>query len=131
MEIASALILVVLAGIILRFAWSHPLAPGLAASTLGNGLLRLSFFAVFLGAFYFFSARPSQRHWSFPLLLLVCWLDLLTALPWQNPTVDASVFQPDFAKIYDKLNPEPSLGESRLMISSFSAHQISTSRPGT
>jgi hypothetical protein len=45
-------------------------------------------------------------------------------MPWQNPTLNPSVFQPGLGQMNDKLNPEPDPAESRLMMSSLSAHQL-------
>ncbi len=116
--------IVILVGMILWLARHYPAAGSSWPATLGNALLRLGFLAVFLWAVYFFAARPAQRRWSVLLLPVVCWLDLVTAMPWQNPAVDASVYEPGFGQMFDKLNPEPNLAESRLMISSFSARHI-------
>jgi hypothetical protein len=116
--------MIVLLGVILWFARHHPAADSSWPATLGNALSRLGFLAVFLWAVYFFAARPAQRHWSILPLVMVCWLDLITAMPWQNPTLDPSVYQPGLGQMNDKLNPAPNLAESRLMLSSLSAHQI-------
>jgi hypothetical protein len=116
--------IVILVGVILWFARQHPVAASSWPATLGNALSRLGFLAVFLWALYFFATRPAQRHWSILPLAVVCWLDLITAMPWQNPTLDASVYQPGLGQMTDKLNPEPNAAESRLMISSFSARHI-------
>lgn len=116
--------IVLLMGTILWFARHHPVSGSSWPATLANALQRLVFLAVFLWALYFFATRPAQRPWSILLLAAVCWLDLITAMPWQNPTLDASIYQPGLAQLTDKLIPEPNVAESRLMISSFSAHHI-------
>jgi hypothetical protein len=116
--------IVVLVGTILWFARHHPVAGSSWPATLGNALARLGFLAVFLWVVYFFATRPAQRPWSVLLLAVVCWLDLITAMPWQNPTLDASVYQPGLGQMIDKFKLEPNVAESRLMISSFSAHHI-------
>jgi len=116
--------IVLLVGTILWFARHHPLPGSSWTATLGNAWPRLGLLAVFLWAIYFFAMRPAQRPWSVWLLAGVCWLDLITAMPWQNPTLDPSVFQPGLAQLTDKLNPEPNVAESRLMISSFAARHI-------
>jgi hypothetical protein len=124
LEISCGAGIVVLLGMILWFARYHPVAGSSWPATLADALPRLVFLGVFLWVVKIFATRPAQRHWSAWLLPVVCWLDLITAMPWQNPSVDASVYDPAFAQMYDKLNPEPSLAESRLMISSFSARHI-------
>jgi hypothetical protein len=116
--------IVVLDGAVLWFARAHPAEEGSWPATLGNALSRLGFLAVVVWTVYFFATRPAQRRWSVWLLAAVCWLDLITAMPWQNPTLNPSVYQPGLGRMNDKLNPEPNLAESRLMLSSFSAHQM-------
>jgi hypothetical protein len=116
--------MVVLMGMIVWWAWRHPVPGTSWPATARNALLRLGFLAACAGAAWFFAARPAQRRWSVLLLPVVCWLDLLTAVPWQNPTVDASVYEPGFAQKFDKLNPAPNVAESRLMISPYAARQI-------
>jgi hypothetical protein len=116
--------IVILIGTILWFARHHPVPGSSWPATLGNALPRLVFLAVFLWAVYFFATRPAQRHWSVLLPVAVCWLDLITAMPWQNPTLDPSIYQPGLAQMTDKLNPEPNVAESRLMLSSFSERHI-------
>jgi hypothetical protein len=116
--------IVILIGTILWFARHYPVPGSSWTATLGNALPRLGFLAAFLWAVYFFAKHPAQRHWSVLLPVAVCWLDLVTAMPWQNPTLDPSVYQPGLAQMTDKLNPEPNMAESRLMISSFSLHHI-------
>jgi hypothetical protein len=116
--------IVLLIGTILWIARVHPVPGSSWPATLGNARLRLGFLAAFLWAVYYFAARPAQRPRTVLLLAALCWLDLLTALPWQNPSVDASVYDPGFGQLFDKLNPAPKLGESRLMISPFAARHI-------
>jgi hypothetical protein len=116
--------MLILVGIILWFARHHPVENSPWPATLGNALSRLGFLAMFLWAVYFFATRPGQRRWSVLLLVLVCWLDLITAMPWQNPTLDPSVYQPALGQMTGKLNPEPNVAESRLMMSPESAQEL-------
>jgi len=111
--VGAAMVLAV--GIILCFSWPAAMA---------NALSRLGFLAASAGALYLFTNRRDQRRWTGLLLALVCWLDLVTAVPWQNPTLDPSVYQPNLGRLDAKLNPEPNPAESRLMMSSFAAHQL-------
>jgi hypothetical protein len=116
--------IVILVGAVLWFARHHPAAESSWPATLGNALSRLGFLAAFSGAVYFFAMRPAQRRWSVAPLAIVCWLDLVTAVPWQNPTLDASVYEPAFGQMAAKLKPEPNVAESRLMMSSAAARLV-------
>ena len=116
--------IVILVGTILWFARHRPMESSSWPATLGNAVSRLGFLAALLWAVYFFATRPARRHWSVLLLPMVCWLDLITAMPWQNPTLNPSVYQPGLGQMNDKLNPAPDPAESRLMMSSLSAHRL-------
>jgi hypothetical protein len=122
-EACCAAAIVMLVGVILWFARHSPVAGSSWPATLRDAGPRLFFLAAFLAAIYYFATRPARRRWSLWLLLVICWADLITAMPWQNPATDASVYDPGFAQMFDKLNPPPSLGQSRLMLSPFAAHR--------
>jgi len=49
---------------------------------------------------------------------------LMTHMPWQNPTLDPSVYQPGLGQLSDQLNPVPTIDESRLMMSPYSARLL-------
>jgi len=93
-------------------------------ATAANGLWRMLFLVLTLLALCFFAGRPRGRRWSVLLLLAAVWLDLLTHEPWQNPTVDPSVFQPGLARIDVNFDSAPDIAQSRLMMSPYSARQI-------
>lgn len=120
MEVICAAAIVIGVGVILWLARTSPAWPG----TQANALSRLGFLAALLAAIWFFAARPGQRHWSALLILLAVWGDLMTAMPWQNPGLNPSVYQPGLGRMEDKSNPPPIPGESRLMISSSSASHL-------
>jgi hypothetical protein len=78
-----------------------------------------------LGAVYFLVTRPAWREWTGLALVCLCWLDVLTHIPWQNPTVDASVYQPGLALLKVKFQPQPVVaGQSRVMMSPYAARRI-------
>jgi hypothetical protein len=89
-----------------------------------NAGCRVFFLALILGILYWFATRPAGRARSGLMLMVVFWLDVLTHAPWQNPTVDPSVYQPGLPMAKVKLDPAPRLGESRLMMSPYSARQM-------
>jgi len=111
-------------GVILWVARRWPMANSPWTATAANGLWRLLFLALTALALYLFVSRPPWRSWSIVLLLAVCWLDVLTHEPWQNPTLDPSVFQQGLAALTAQFNPVPNIAESRLMMSPFSARQL-------
>jgi hypothetical protein len=89
-----------------------------------NGLWRGLYLVLTVLALYLFVRRPPTRSWSILLLLAVCWVDVLTHEPWQNPTVDPSLFQQGLAAMKLQLNPLPNIADSRLMISPYSALEL-------
>ncbi|HZM01474.1 MAG TPA: YfhO family protein [Candidatus Saccharimonadales bacterium] len=124
MELTLSGGLVLIVGALLWFARYHTLPLWLWPKTLVNGLSRLGFLGLILLALYFFASRPSQRRWSILLVLAVCWVDVLTSVPWQNPGVDPTLYQAGLGQMDAKLTPAPNIAQSRLMMSPFSANQL-------
>ncbi len=50
-------------------------------------------------------------------VLVVCWIDILTHTPNQNPTVSPSVYETDLIRTQFKRSPVPAVGGSRAMLS--------------
>lgn len=124
LEICLAASFALLIGVILWFARYRPVPFSSWTPTLRNGLERLGMLGVVLGLLYFFACKPQRRSWSVFLLLAVCWLDLVTSVPWQNPTVAPSIYQADLGQMKAKLTPAPDIAESRLMMSPYAANQF-------
>jgi hypothetical protein len=57
-------------------------------------------------------------------LILIAWLDVFTHEPAQNPTVTPNVYEQNLAREDLKMNPQPELGGSRAMVSSFAANEF-------
>jgi hypothetical protein len=93
-------------------------------ATAVNGLERAGFLALTVAALYVFVTRPAWRGWSIVPLLVICWGDFMTHMPWQNPTLDPSAYQPGLGQMSDQLNPVPDISESRLMMSPYAARQL-------
>jgi hypothetical protein len=123
-EILTGTAILVLVAILLRMAWCWPLENTSWRATAANGLWRVLFLALLLVALYIFVSRPAWRGWSILPVLVICWGDIMTHMPWQNPTLDPSVYQPGLGQMSDQLNPVPTIDESRLMMSPFSARQL-------
>ena len=123
-EILLGGLLLVLIGIILWVARFWPVENTSWPATAANALWRTAFLALTEVAVVFFRRRPQARTWSVVLLLAVCWGDLTTHMPWQNPTLDPAMYQPGFGRAPAQLTPLPDTAHSRLMMSPFSARQL-------
>jgi hypothetical protein len=113
-----------LIGVILCVARRWPVEDSSWTATAANGLERVLFLALTALALYLFVSRPSWRSWSIVPLLAVCWVDVLTHEPWQNPTLNPSLYQPGLAALKAQFRPVPNIAQSRLMMSPFSARQL-------
>ena len=124
MEFGWGAAMLALIGVILWVARRWPAGGTTWRATALNGLERGLFLVLTMLALYFFVSRPRWRSWSIVLLLALCWADVLTHEPRQNPTVDPSLFQPGLAAAEARFNPRPNIAESRLMMSPFSAREL-------
>jgi hypothetical protein len=113
-----------LIGVILWVARRWPAGDTTWMATAVNGLERAAFLVLTVWALYFFVRHPQRRSWSIVPLLAVCWGDVLTHEPWQNPTVEPSLLQPGMAAEQAHFSPAPNISQSRLMMSSYSARQL-------
>jgi len=113
-----------LIGAILWAARRWPVADNSWSATAANGLWRVLFLVLTALALYLFARRPSWRSWTIVPLLAVCWMDVLTHEPWQNPTLAPSLYQPGLGAMKAQFNPVPNIAQSRLMMSPYSARQL-------
>jgi hypothetical protein len=123
-EFGWGAVMLALIGAILWEARRWPVEESSWPATAGNGLWRVLFLVLTALALYLFVSRPRWRSWSIVPLLAVCWVDVLTHEPWQNPTLDPSLYQPGLAAKKAQFNPVPNIAESRLMMSPYSARQL-------
>jgi hypothetical protein len=81
-----------------------------------NGLWRSLFFLLFAGTILLYTKTSTVRRQTILewLLLMVVWADFATHVPWQNPMVDASVYDPGLSA--RRFEAAPKLGESRAML---------------
>lgn len=116
-----AMLGVLLAGLIGLILWfaqrfpQHTYPLNRWPETLENGLSRLGFL-VLAGGLLWWAGRtaPVRRQGALRLgLLLAIWLDLLTHVPRQNPTVPRWVYRPGVLQ----LSPQPKIGATRAMTS--------------
>jgi Bacterial membrane protein YfhO len=87
-----------------------------------NGATRIGFWVFTTWTLYVLGGNFGKIGAPFlkvaPLaLIVIAWLDVLTHEPAQNPTVPPGIYQPDLAREYLAMNPQPELGGSRAMVS--------------
>ncbi len=124
----GAIMLALIAGIVF-WAWRFPFPTDNVHATLLNGLSR-AIFLILIGAALLMLIRNAKAvratnpglRWTVPVILIfVVWLDVLTHEPNQNPSVPLWVYSPGMARAKLELQPSPSLGGSRLMLSPVTA----------
>lgn len=123
-EWAAGAILLCLVGLIIYMAKVHASDETPWRPVLVNALSRAGFLIAAVAALYIFSQTTRWRALAIGALIVLTWGDLLTHVPWQNPTTDSSFYQPGLAQMKVKLDPQPTIGESRLMMSPESARAI-------
>jgi hypothetical protein len=116
-DLIGVLTILLLIGAILWLGWRYPSPGSVWRATWQNGLSRAGFLvllAVLAGASL--RARGQRRILLSCLLLAACWLDLVSAVPSQNPSVQPGVYTPGWTRTQANWNPQPRLGESRVMM---------------
>ena len=104
---------------ILLWAWRFPFLTDNFSATLGSGLTRAVFLAVVMIALLALALniRPAVQRILPPVLIAALWLDVMTHEPPQNPTVAPWIYAPALARTKLALQPQPALGQSRVMVS--------------
>lgn len=90
----------------------------IVSRTLLNGFSRICFLVLtgllLLGLFH---GTEGKGRRVLPLLLvLTAWADVFTHEPTQNPTVPPWIYQPGLSQAKLDLQPQPTLGQSRAMV---------------
>lgn len=117
-ELGCAFILLLLVGSIVAVDWTASIPDDVRHATLRNGLERAAFLVSILGlSVLFLRSHQHKRIIYGSLLLTAFWLDLVTHVPNQNPTVPPSVYAPGYADARLNWNPTPKLGQSRVLVS--------------
>ena len=112
-------VLLLLIGAILFWAWRWPFPQDDFSATLGNGLGRAAMLVTVVVVLLALG-RATRASWQRILpvaLLLVLWLDVWTHEPNQNPSVPPWIYAGGMARKELAMNPQPTLGESRVMLS--------------
>jgi hypothetical protein len=120
-------ILFALLGGILLWTQLAPFPGDDTNATLLNGFSR-AVFLVLTGVSLFALTRQTTSsnllRYTPLVLLLVAWADVLTHEPAQNPTVPPWVFEPNLSRSKLALNPAPTLGGARAMLSPLAANEL-------
>jgi hypothetical protein len=111
---------------ILFSAWRFPFPDDDVRATLLNGFSRAGFLFLTGGLLFVLMRGTSHRLLRIApfFLIVVAWLDVFTHEPAQNPTVPASVYEPNLARTKLAMQPQPELGQSRAMLSSVAYGQL-------
>jgi hypothetical protein len=116
-ELIGTLLMLLLVGAIVAVDWKSSLPEDAWRATWQSGLSRAAFLVLILMVAAVLLGSAGRRRVLFGCLLLVLfWLDLMTHAPTQNPSVNYSAYEPGWARTQLKLNPEPRLGEARVML---------------
>jgi hydrogenase-4 membrane subunit HyfE len=115
--LVGTILLALIAGI-LFWAWRFPLSTDDVHATLLNGLSRAAFLIVTGGLLFVLSRKnePGLRRIAPLILIFVAWLDVYTHEPAQNPAVPPNVYELNLAREKLAMQPQPSLGESRALV---------------
>ena len=110
--------LLAIIGLLIWSAFKYPF-PGTSAGVAAqSGAIRAGFLIAILGGIV--ALRQVRRHpWeklTRLALLLLLWLDALTAGPRPNPSCPRWVYEPNLAREALRLTPAPQVGESRAML---------------
>jgi Bacterial membrane protein YfhO len=111
--LSSLILFILIIGGILAYSHVRPFPTERWFQLCENGFIRVIFLALILGAVMFYrKIKDARRQIIAGLLLLTfIWLDVVTHAPRQNPTVEASVFNPGV--LVQRMNPIPRSGEAR------------------
>jgi len=100
---------------IVLFARYSPFPAEDWSKTLKNGTSRIGLLvAISLSLFVLFRLQTHHRQWLLQcLIVLLLWMDYMTHMPPQNPTLDAEALTIDLPK---DLSPRPQLGQARVAL---------------
>ena len=117
-EVAATLMMLLLIGAVVALDWKSGLPEDAWRATWQSGVSRAAFLVLILLSTAALLGSTGRRQGLLGcLLLLLFWLDFITHAPTQNPGVKTSVYAPGWAGTELKLNPQPRLGGSRVMLS--------------
>ena len=117
-EWACGLVILLLIGMIVAMAGKGPVPEYLWRVTWHNGLARAGLFVLILVITAALLKSLGHRRVLFGCLLLVAfWVDFMTHVPTQNPTVRPWVYSPGWGNAHREWDAQPRLGQFRAMLS--------------
>jgi len=121
--LGAALLLFAMGGVI-WFEWKYPFPGDDWTAIWKNALARAGFLAAIVVALsrlgYTRNELPRARTLVSLAVLFLVWSDLMTQVPWQNPSIERALLDSGFLK----LAPHPDAGQSRAMVSREASHII-------
>ena len=116
-ELVAGLLMLLLIGVIVAVDCRSSLPEDVWRATWQSGLSRAAFLAVtFVCTAALLRSDGRRRMLLGCFLLVLCWLDVVTHMPTQNPGAKRSVYAPGWARAQLALPPAPKLGASRVML---------------
>ncbi|HEY5912948.1 MAG TPA: YfhO family protein [Verrucomicrobiae bacterium] len=116
-EWGSATVLLILTATVVVLDRSSPLSEAVSTKALTNALARAGFFVAVLASIVtLLQSHGRRRILVGALLLALCWLDLFTHVPNQNPTVPPAIYAANWARNQQQFGDDVRLGESRVML---------------
>jgi hypothetical protein len=114
---AGTAVALVVAAIVV-FAHQAPFPREDWSKTLMNGITRVGLMGAAIGALFLLVRMHGRgREWLFHcLVLLLVWMDHMSHMPQQNPTLQSDALTLKLPRIQE-LTPRPRLGESRAVLS--------------
>jgi hypothetical protein len=117
-EIAAAALILLCVGAIVAVDSKAGTPENAWRATWHSGLSRAVFLVLIFMLILILPRLAGRRRMLFGCLLpALFWLDCVTHMPTQNPSVSPSVYAPGWARAQLKLIPEPKAGDSRAMLS--------------
>jgi hypothetical protein len=115
-------------GLLIWQAYAYPMQYDQPQVTRDNGLARLVFAALGLACLAGFTRTVTARArgWVALGLIGILYADILTHVPWQNPSLPAADFTPGWWEMSQR-TPPPKFGQGRVMIVPAAEEQLSHS----
>src|SRR5262249_23171180 len=111
-------------------AFQYPFKGAETHDAVTSGLSRAAVLVLILGAFLALQ-KLKNPAWQKParvIILLLLWLDVMSAGPRPNPTVSREVYEPHFAVRELRMDPAPQAGTARAMLDAQAESNLSVTQ---
>ena len=124
-ELGCTLAILLLIGMIVALDYHSAMLKHRWHATWQSGFSRAAFLVLMvLFTAVLLSSRGRRRALCGCLLIVLFWLDFVTHVPTQNPTVKPAVYAPGWASAHLNWNTPPRLGQSRAMLALFAQQAL-------